>query len=817
MKNRSRWVLWGSLGAAGIVAAVLSVVLWGPAPSRLPADAIFIPRDVPSLQEALDGALPGATIAIQASDIPILGPISIDVPDITLVSSGGRVRVSGMGENPAVSIRADGVTVRGFDLASESIGLQVNASDCTIEDLQVESTPTGIQINYASRCVLRSVEVRAAGTGVELIGSSSTSVENLAIDGSSDYGIRLIGSWNNSLANLALSENAVGISIEEASTDNVIEASVIESCSIAGIVIRSSNDNTLIDNALDSARIGIMLERVTGVEIRDCEVARSTESSILLQQAVQNRVLETRIEQSQGSGIELTQSAENTLSSNQIVGCREGGIHLINSGKNLIMGNEVDSSPIGIHIERSDDNRVLRNRVSNAQLCGYLMSSGTSNRLLDNASIGGSFGMVLAEADRSTLLRNLANGADRAGLCLISTGGENYVSENELRACTWGLLLAETTHDRITQNQVLGNDIGMLLIGLGSGTRIEGNTIADNEIGLKQQGDLGVLEDDLAALGIVRPQNTISSIPILTNNMFANNTDYDIQNETVKTLLAAGNWWGSARVRDPSDAVVSDGVSLEQSAWKGTVAVGTGSDDVRILLGRILQWTLAEEGFRVIDLVGMGPSERVQQAIIDADVDLIWWSGTDLALATPIVGSASVVVPTPALEGWSIIVSAQLANRLAEPTVSSLVELVDDTGEQFRYAATSMLAEESFQAFLEAYALAESNRSFIQAENLAEVEALLKFGAVDVVFVGSLEETLTLAGFQAIEDEHQVLESNSISMIVQQSLTAKYPEAQDILVMLADQLTSEVLHDLMRRIRALHKEPEDVAREYLQQ
>lgn len=815
MKNRSRWVLWGILGSVALTALI--VVLWLERPPGFPDDAVLVPQDVSSLQEALKQAPPGATIVIQDFAGPIQGPILITVPDLTLISSGDRARLNGLGGDPALSIRADGVVVRGFDIASESIGVQVNASDCTIEDLQIDSTPVGIQLNQAARCVLRSIEIRGGGIGVELIDSGSVSAEGLTIVGASEYGVRLIGSWNNLLKNLNLSENAVGISIEGASTDNVVEASTIEFSSIAGIEIRSSNDNLIIDSTLNSVRIGIMLEAVTGTEIRGCEVHAATVSAILLQQAVQNRILETWIDGSHGTGIQLTQSAENALSTNDISDCGQGGISLISSNKNLVMGNEIEDCSIGIQITRSDNTRILRNSVSNSESCGFFVLLGRSNRLLDNTSTDGAYGMVLAESGTNTLLRNMLSGADRAGLLLIRTLGENHVTENDVRTNTWGLVLSAATRDHITQNYVLDNEIGVLLVELGSGIRIEGNMIAGNIIGLKQQANLAELESDLDVLGIVLPHGDESIVPILANNVFVDNADFDIQNDTKIHLLAAGNWWGEVSVRDSRDAVVSEGVSLEQSAWKGTIAVGTGSDDVRVLLGRILQLTLAEEGFRVVDLVGMGPSERVQQALLDADVDLIWWSGATSESQTLVTGSSSVILPSSAREGWSIIVSSQLADRLTDPTVSGLADWANDTGERLRYAATSALGDESFEALMAAYGLGKSIRSFTQAKALEEAEALLKFGAVDVAIVGSLEETLTIAGFPDIEDDLRVLDRDLISIIVQKSISTNYTEINDILKTLGERLTSEVLHGLVSRIRLLHREPEDVAREFLQQ
>ncbi|MBE0636284.1 hypothetical protein IH601_09830, partial [Candidatus Bipolaricaulota bacterium] len=300
-------------------------------------------------------------------------------------------------------------------------------------------------------------------------------------------------------------------------------------------------------------------------------------------------------------------------------------------------------------------------------------------------------------------------------------------------------------------------------------------------------------------------------------NVFKDNKSFDIQNDTMISLPAADNWWGAFSSRNVDDAVVSDGVSLEQSAWRGVIAVGTGSDGVRILLGRILQLALTEAGFRVIDLVGMGPSELVQQALVDSDVDLIWWSGAISDSQSPIAASSSNVVSTSAVQGGSVIVSSQLAAQIAGASVSGLADWVNESGNPLRYATTSGLGRDSGDRFLAAYGLKDTVRSFTRAEALEEVEALLKFGAVDVAIVNSVEETLTRSGFLAITDDLRLLDEEPISMIVQQTVLADYSEIGEMLAALGERLTTDILHDLVSRIRLLHQEPADVARSFLQQ
>ncbi|MBU1048692.1 right-handed parallel beta-helix repeat-containing protein [Candidatus Bipolaricaulota bacterium] len=817
MNNRLRWIRWGILGAVLVAAILLILMLWVGRPARLPSDAIVVPRDVESLAEALANASPGDTIVIQAGAGSIHGPITLEIPDLTLMSSGGRTLVNGTGGSPAISILADGVIVQGFDITSESIGILVDASDCTIEDIHIDLTPIAIQLNDASRCTIRSIEARGGQIGVDLSGSRSVVLENSILEGATEFGVRLQGSWRNLLRNLKLSGNAVGISIEQASGDNGVDACQIDRCSIAGIEIRASNDNEIVDSTITSVRIGIVLEGVTGTEIRSCDLDHPTVAGIHLQQSIQNRVLETHIRGSQGTGIQLTQSMENALLYNDVSACRDAGISLISSDRNLISGNEMSDCLMGIAVSRSNDTRILRNHATNSVVSGFLVSQGKANRLLDNGATNGSFGLVVVESTGNTILRNRLSGADGAGMFLVQTSGQNYVAENDMHDNVHGLVLAAVTWDQFAQNRILSNEIGILLAQLGSGVRIEGNAIADNQTGLKQASDLAGLQAQLGAFGIAALKPGETNAPVLANNVFAGNEQFDIQNVTTVSLPAAGNWWGTQRSRDSAEAVVSDGVLLEQSAWRGTLAVGTGSDVVRVLLGRILELTLSEAGFRVIDLVGMGPSQRVQQALIESDVDLIWWSGAAFESQSPMAASSPITVASFAAEGWRVIVSSQLASRLSASTVSDLSSWAATTGERLRYAAVASFSEDMSDAFIAAYGLGDSVRSFTRAEALQEVEALLKFGAVDVAIVGNLEETLTTAGFMEITDDLQVLDQQPLSMVIQQAISTDHEEIQGILKALGERLTSDVLHDLVSRIRLLHQEPDDVARKFVQQ
>ncbi len=802
-----------------MVVAVLAIVglvtfrgLWA---DRIPEDAVVVPRDVETLQEALENAVSGDVIIVQASKISLQGPLRISIPRVTLATTGGRVDLRCMGAEAALTIDAEGVAVRGFDVTSESIGIHVQAGGCQLEDLSIHNTPVAIQLSGASRCVLRSIDMDGGEIGLALTEASGVDAQSITIQGMSQYGIRLTEVRDGVFRDIELVGNDVGVTLEEGSTDNLISESVIQDCVIAGIEIRASNDNAVRESTVDTCRVGLLLEGVTGVEIEQCSIERSSVSGVMLQQSVRNRIVETTVRGSGANGVQLSQSHENALLYNNISDCVQAGIHAMTSGKNLILGNQIERCEVGLEATGSDELHVLRNEIVSFVTCGIFLSECGACRVFDNNLAKGAFGVVLAACEDTKALRNTIDSAESAALATMDSRGGNQLTENVARASVWGALIVGTAQDLWAYNVIEDNDVGCWLAGVGDGLRIEGNTFVDNRIALGFRSDNAWLNGTLGALSLIPSSASGESPPLLANNVFLGNAEADIRNEGTVTLLAAGNWWGPHVERDASSAVTFGEVSLDVSAWKGTIAVGSGMDDVSLVLGRLLQQVLEGAGYRVIDLVGMGTSDRLQQALLDADVDLIWWDGGEAGEPTTFANGEPSVISTRASDGWRIVISERLAEQLAEATASDLGRWYESTGEQLRYTSTASLGDEAFGEFTAAYALKDSVRSFTPSESLSEVEALLKFGAVDVAIVRSLEETLTVSGFVALSDDREVLEERAISMIVTPGLAEAYPDVLVVLSSLGERITENVLHDLVSRVRLLRKEPADVAGEFL--
>lgn len=819
MKRRSRRIAVGLLGAAAVLAVLSIVLLRVVIPSRWPADAIFVPRDAPTLQEAFKQATTGMTIVLQAQEEAFTGPVTIDVADVTLTSTGGRATVVGSGSQPALTLRADGVTVTNLEISSESVGLQVESSQCHLQDVVIRDTQIGMQLLRARSCDLEDVQIQGSRIGLRLVSSSGNCLDGLVIDEATESGVQVVSSVNNSFVGIVVTNTPVGVSLEQGSTENEFSGCRIEGSSLVGVRIHGSNDTALRDGVVTDCAIGVALEAVTGSEISNCSIQRCADTAVSLRQAVQNRILENTIEAAGDVGIRLSQSAENALSYNRIARSAGAAIHLERSDRNLIMGNVLTENGFGIHADQCSYTRVLRNSVSVGEQAGLLFESGHENRFLDNQIIGGTFGIVLAESRRNILVRNQIEDQRVSSLSVVAEAYENSVAENRIGKSGLGIFIADSSRSQVFDNHLSRSDIGLLLFQPGSGLRIEGNTIQRNGIGLKQDDTAADMKAAYGLLGIDLGEGVgEEGSPVIVNNVFSRNELLDISNDSSAPLYAAGNWWGGLKGIDNTDAAkVSEGVYLEESAWKGAIAIGTEEDLPQLLLGRVLQLALTATGFRVVDLVGMGDSGRVLQALREGDVDLV--GGSANTPLDEILGGESdlEIIPIDVEGGWVAVASRALTERLAEPTISALSLLASKEEETLRYAAPRSFTEEAFASFVEAYGMQGTVGSVNWTETLEEAETLLRLGAADVAVVGNLEEVLTFSGFVTLKDDLRAFGSKALVVVVRRSLRTRFPEVENTLSELRSRLTTAAIHDLISRVRLLHLGPEDVAGEFLLQ
>jgi nitrous oxidase accessory protein len=213
-------------------------------------------------------------------------------------------------------------------------------------------------------------------------------------------------------------------------------------------------------------------------------------------------------------GIYAAQSSESRIANNVIrgdgaLGTSGNAIHLRSSSRMIVRGNVVSGHRDGLYFEFVRDTSIEGNR-SEANLrygLHFMFSHGCSYR--ENHFVGNGAGVAVMYTHDVTIERN------------------EFRSNRGPAA--YGLLLKDISESRVEGNRIEDNTVGLLIEGGGHLT-IRGNTLANNGWALKLMAN--------------SPLNTIEL------NVFAGNSFDVATNSRSTTATVAGNWWDRYRGYD---------------------------------------------------------------------------------------------------------------------------------------------------------------------------------------------------------------------------------------------------------------------------
>jgi len=264
-------------------------------------------------------------------------------------------------------------------------------------------------------------------------------------------------------------------------------------------------------------------------------------------------------------------------------------------------------------------------------------------------------------------------------------------------------------------------------------------------------------------------------------------------------------------------ARVSGNVILPKSSWKGTVAVGTENSLDQVIIGRLLQLVLEEAGFKVIDLIGLGDAEKLMEAFLSGDVELIC-EDPKIVNAWGMSSTEARVFPLLAVENkLSVAISPQFASNFTEKTTSELARVIAQATSATTFVVPTAISEDEFRAFASAYDMTIPEENVIWTDSIEETEATTKLPTTDIGIVNRIEETLSLMGYELLRDDRNFFEASQTVFVSQEDLLRRYPELATIEKELRTLLTTEIVHSLATRVRLLYLDPREVAREFMLQ
>ncbi len=773
--------LWIAVLSSVVVGAAF-LLAWQLTRDRWPTGTVFVPQDAPSLAAALERVGPNGTIALDARKGPFAGPVSIEVPGISIRSRDGRALV----ESPsgtAIAVTADGVTIDGLALTGSGTGISVSGSNCRIIRVSVRTFEVGIEIVSGTGNAVEESTIRGGRVGVNLL-ASGTALRHVTCAGQSEVGARARNMSACALEDVAVDSCPTGVSLEGCSDARLSNVKV--SRAETALDVAGGAGTNAVNCAFLSSRVGVRLQATESVSIESGRFDALTDAGVVLAETTRARVVGSTFRGCL-TGVRESGAGENAFSANAFSDCQQAAIVLQGGGGDLVSGNRVHGGDVGISLDRATSVQLLRNHVEKALLVGLLLDRVDHAQLLDNTVVACPTGIAAVASSSVAIRRNEVRGAASAGIVLLNGALGNTAAENRIVGGGRGILLAGSSRDSVVENNISASGAGVALYRLGFGTRVEGNDASSCGVGLAW--DDAALADDtpLLRLGFRVERSESATAPIVVDNAFRACREADIANRTAMLLLAGGNRWSGA-------ARLEGRVSVPDLGWTATVALGSGTSTADLVLGRLLQWMLAEDGIRIVDLVGLGSEEEIARAFDRGDLSAAWWS------ASAVLGSDAVFWPVPARHGWTVVASAAVAAKAVSGQTSVSAAVPQDVASDL---ARQALERDGLIA-----------RSIQSADSSSAAESLLKFGTVDCAILDRLEETVTLAGYVALDDA-SILPSTQIGLRVESVGGDVDAAMRATFDRLQSHLTDETLRNLVSRVRLLGRDPLDVAMEYL--
>ena len=265
-----------------------------------------------------------------------------------------------------------------------------------------------------------------------------------------------------------------------------------------------------------------------------------------------------------------------------------------------------------------------------------------------------------------------------------------------------------------------------------------------------------------------------------------------------------------------------------------TIAIGSKNFTEQYVLGNIYSEALETAGYDVQRKLDLGSEVVAFKALKQGEVDAYpEYTGTAL---TSFYGVEVADVPKDANEAYD-----QVKQELAKDKITALPQAPFDN--TYRLGMTkekaaevgnpttiSDLEGESQDLRISGYPECQQRpdcllgvektyglkfKDFVTSQNPYQV---LDEGATDVAFVFTTDANLVTDKYQVLDDDKKLFPPYHITFMVKdEKLQELGPDAQEVIEMVQEPLTDEVMAELNSRVDLDKEKPEDVARQYLEE
>jgi parallel beta-helix repeat protein len=422
---------------------------------RAEATQIVVPDSYPTIQEAINNAVDGDTILVEAGTYHEHVLVN---KTVTIIGAGADTTIiDGNSTGHVVHVVSDNVTLSGFTVQSSG-------------HLDWPALDAGICVNGTNACTIaenRLVDIGFAG--ISLLSCDRTTVRRNNVTGAGWTGIHLMDSSHNIVADNRLTSNLyAGINGHAASHGNNITANVIANSSY-GMFYHNAQYNRLCRNHLTNIAVeGIQLQDsvsnnlVAENHLTNCSVG------IQLLGPNHGNTLAGNILTDGHSGIRLQSAGHTQIYNNTIThfyGAEwDAAIRLDASGYSNIHSNRIQDNWRGILLNTNSPYVVIyRNNLTENEYAVRVASGGSSflniteNRVVSNRGYGIGVTGFSSGSHSVTIARNLImNNSD--GIALGQYSNYNRIFQNNITQNGYGFYIEYSTLNTIWGNTVVDNE-----------------------------------------------------------------------------------------------------------------------------------------------------------------------------------------------------------------------------------------------------------------------------------------------------------------------------------------------------------------------